>query len=168
MDNPVNVVLLTLAALVVVKFLFLALVTGGQFSRIGLAWKALKEGAFEEKPKDKKPSGEPVRLLAVLQRDGRLIDFLLEDIEGLADDQIGSAVRDIHRKSRKCLQDHLVIEPIQPGDEGQTVDIAAGFDPSAIQLTGNVTGQPPFRGALRHPGWRVKEIKLAPAPQGQD
>src|SRR5437870_4170873 len=109
MTDPIIVVLITLGALVVLAFLFLALVTGGQFSRVGLAWKALKEGA-EEKPT--KPSGEPVRLLTVLQRDGRLIDFLLEEIEGLSDEQIGSAVRDIHRKSKKCLHDHLVIEPI--------------------------------------------------------
>ena len=46
--------------------------------------------------------------------------------------------------------------------------VPAGFDPSAIRLTGNVTGQPPFQGTLQHHGWRVKEIKLAPPPEGQD
>jgi hypothetical protein len=48
------------------------------------------------------------------------------------------------------------------------VEVPPGFDPSAIRLTGNVTGQPPFRGTLQHHGWRVKDYTLQPAPQGQD
>ena len=46
--------------------------------------------------------------------------------------------------------------------------MAAGFDPSAIRLTGNVAGEPPFRGNLLHHGWRVREIKLSRPPEGQD
>jgi hypothetical protein len=66
------------------------------------------------------------------------------------------------------LKEHLVLAPVLPQAEGSTVDVPAGFDPSAIRLTGNVTGEPPFRGTLQHHGWRVQEIKLAPLPQGQD
>src|SRR4051794_18293914 len=58
-----------------------------------------------------KPSGAPLRLLALLQREGRLLDFLMEDVQAYSDAQIGSAVRDIHRSCRKALQDHLVLEP---------------------------------------------------------
>ena len=115
-----------------------------------------------------KPSGAPLRLLALLQREGRLLDFLMEDVQAYSDAQIGSAVRDIHRTCRKALQDHLVLEPVLAEAEGAEVTVPAGFDPSAVRLTGNVTGQPPFRGALRHHGWRVREIKLAPPPSGQD
>jgi hypothetical protein len=119
-------------------------------------------------PPPPKPSGEPLRLLALLQREGRLLDFLLEDIDGYANDQVGAAVRDIHRNCRKAVQDHLVLEPVLAGEEQSTVEVRPGFDPSAIRLTGNVTGQPPFRGTLLHHGWCVKEIKLAKAPEGQD
>jgi hypothetical protein len=77
-------------------------------------------------------------------------------------------VRDIHRSARKAIQEHLVLEPILPGEEGSRVTVPAGFDPSAVRLTGNVTGQPPFAGTLQHHGWRVKEIKLAPPAAGQD
>jgi hypothetical protein len=31
-----------------------------------------------------------------------------------------------------------------------------------------VTGQPPFKGTLQHHGWRVKDVRLAPPPEGQD
>src|SRR5262245_3785422 len=48
---------------------------------------------------NQKPSGEPLRLLALLQREGRLLDFLLEDIQGYGNDQIGAAVRDIHKNA---------------------------------------------------------------------
>ncbi|MBM4071403.1 MAG: DUF2760 domain-containing protein [Planctomycetes bacterium] len=115
-----------------------------------------------------KLSGVPLRMLALLQREGRLVDFLLEDIDAYSNDQVGAAVRDIHRQCQHALKEHLVLEPVLPSAEGDTVEVPAGFDPSAIQLTGNVTGQPPFRGALRHHGWRAKDIKLAPLPTGQD
>jgi hypothetical protein len=115
-----------------------------------------------------KPSGAPVRLLALLQREGRLIDFLLEDIQAYSDAQVGAAVRDIHRQCHAALKEHLVLQPVLPQSEGETVEVTPGFDPSAVRLIGNVTGQPPFRGTLQHHGWRVKEIKLTPAPEGQD
>jgi Domain of unknown function (DUF2760) len=114
-----------------------------------------------------KPSGAPLRLLGLLQREGRLLDFLMEDVQAYSDAQIGSAVRDIHRTCRKALQDHLVLEPVLAEAEGAEVTVPTGFDPSAVRLTGNVTGQPPFRGTLKHRGWRVRDYKL-PAPEGQD
>jgi Domain of unknown function (DUF2760) len=119
-------------------------------------------------PKPTKPSGEPLRLLGLLQREGRLLDFLLEDVQAYSNDQIGAAVRDIHKNCRKAVQEHLVLEPVIKDTEGATVQIPAGFDPSAVRLTGNVTGQPPFKGTLQHHGWRVKELKLAAPPEGQD
>jgi hypothetical protein len=98
----------------------------------------------------------------LMQREGRLVDFLQEDIDALPDDQIGAAVREVHRKCRRVLQEHLVLEPVLPQPEGERVEVTSGFDPSAIQLTGNVAGQPPFRGTLQHPGWRVKQIRITP------
>lgn len=112
--------------------------------------------------------GPDLRVLAVLQRDGRLVDFLLEDIDGYTDAQIGAAVRDIHRGCRKVLTEYLSIEPIQTEPEGSTVSVPPGFDPNAIRLSGNVAGLPPFRGALRHPGWRVKSVQLPVLPGAQD
>jgi hypothetical protein len=129
---------------------------------------AQKVRMLMEPPKPPKPSGEPLRLLTLLQREGRLLDFLLEDVQAIGNEQIGAAVRDIHRNCRKALQDHLVLAPVLPGEEQSTVEVSPGFDPSAIRLTGNVTGQPPFKGTLLHHGWRVKEIKLAKPAEGQD
>src|SRR5262249_12317511 len=116
-----------------------------------------------------KPSGAPLRLLALLQRgDGRFLDFVLEDVNAASDEQIAAAVRAMQPISHRTLREHLTLEPVRTEPEGGPVQVPAGFDPSAILLTGNVTGQPPFRGTLKHPGWRVKEIKLPPLPQGQD
>jgi hypothetical protein len=115
-----------------------------------------------------KPSGEALRVLALLQREGRLLDFLLEDIGAYGNDQVGAAVRDIHKNANKAIREHLVLEPVLRDKEGSTVEVPPGFDPSAIRLTGNVTGQPPFRGTLQHHGWRVKELKVAAPPVGQD
>lgn len=114
-----------------------------------------------------KPTYEAVRLLALLQRDGRLVDFLMEDISNLPDAQIGAAVRDIHRSCRKALQEHVELEAVVPQSEDEPITVEAGFDPSAIRLEGNISGQPPYKGVVAHRGWKVKEMKLPPLPTGQ-
>jgi hypothetical protein len=174
-------VLGTLAAVVVLWLLYALITAGGlgrYFAARQIAGRWLRDQKFAgkvnaliepEKPAaPPKPSGEPLRLLALLQREGRLLDFLLEDIQAYPNEQIGAAVRDIHKNCQKAIKDHLSFEPVLAQSEGANVEVAAGFDPSAIRLTGNVTGEPPFRGTLQHHGWRVKELKLAKPPQGQD
>jgi Domain of unknown function (DUF2760) len=105
-----------------------------------------------------------VQMLALLQRDGRLIDFLAENISAFPDAQIGAAVRTIHDTCRQVLDRYVKLEPILNFDEDQAVTVPAGFDPAAIKLIGNVAGEPPVRGVLRHKGWRVKEVNLPPLP----
>jgi hypothetical protein len=124
--------------------------------------------ASSSAPEARKPSALPLRLLALLQRKGRLLDFLMEEIQPYEDGQIGAAVREIHQECQAELKEHLVLEPVLASAEGEVVEVPAGFDPTAVRLTGNVTGQPPFRGVVKHHGWRVKELKLAPPPEGQD
>jgi hypothetical protein len=101
-----------------------------------------------------------VQLLALLQREGRLLDFLQENIDGYSDDQIGAAVRDIHRGCKKVLAEHAPLEPVLAGTENASVRVDPGFDPSRIRLTGNVVGEPPFTGTLRHHGWRTAKVVL--------
>jgi hypothetical protein len=116
----------------------------------------------------KPTSDAAVQLLALLQREGRLIDFLREDIQPYDDTQVGAAVRTIHQACRQVLAEHLTLEPVLSGQEGDEVIVPKDFDPSAIRLTGNVSGEPPFRGALRHAGWRAVQVKLPGQPSGQD
>jgi len=109
--------------------------------------------------------GRAVQMLALLQRDGRLIDFLAENISAYPDVQLGAAVRSIHESCRKTLDEYVKLEPILNSEEDQPVTVEPGFDPAAIKLIGNVAGAPPVRGLLRHKGWRVKELKMPPLPQ---
>ncbi|HEY8506435.1 MAG TPA: DUF2760 domain-containing protein, partial [Gemmataceae bacterium] len=129
---------------------------------------AARARALLEPPPPPKPDGTPIRLLAILQQEGRLIDFLLEDISGASDEQVGAGVRAIHPKLRAALQEHLVLEPVLNEPEEATVTVPPGFDPSAVRLVGYVSGEPPFTGVLKHHGWRAKEIKLPRPPEGQD
>jgi hypothetical protein len=107
-----------------------------------------------------------VQMLALLQRDGRLIDFLAENISAYADEQLGAAVRTIHETCRQVLDHYVKLEPILNSEEDQPVTVQAGFDSAAIKLLGNVAGEPPVRGLLRHKGWRVTEVNLPPLLQG--
>lgn len=115
-----------------------------------------------------RPTGPDLRVLAVLQRDGRLVDFLLEDIDAYGDAQIGAAVRDIHRGCRKALKEYLVMVPVVDQPEDSPVTVPADFDPATIQLSGQIAGAPPYRGTLRHHGWRVRSTTLPELPRTRD
>ncbi len=130
-------------------------------------WNVLTRGDFAARAErlfEPESTGPDLRVLAVLQRDGRLIDFLMEEIDGYSNDQIGAAVRDIHRRSRKALADYVTLEPVMTEAEDSPVTIPSGFDPATIRLTGNVNGSPPFHGTLKHHGWRVKAVQLPALP----
>jgi hypothetical protein len=119
-------------------------------------------------PPPPKPSGEPVRLLGLLQREARLLDFLMENLSAYDDQQIGASVRDIQAKSQGVIKKHLTLEPVFGQEEGARVTVPVGFDPSAIRVVGNVSGQPPFHGTLQHAGWRVRGATLPQPSEGQD
>ena len=105
-----------------------------------------------------------VQMLALLQREGRLIDFVLEDLAAYSDAQIGAAARDVHTGCHRVLERYVTLEAILPGREGEAVTVGQDqqIDTAAFHLVGNVAGQPPFRGTLLHPGWRASRVQLPP------
>jgi hypothetical protein len=112
-------------------------------------------------PEPPQMSPQPaVQMLSILQREGRLIDFLNEDLSLYEDSQIGAAVRSIHEGCKKALADHAELTPVFSEAEGEEVTVQPGFDAGAVRLTGSVAGYPPFTGILRHRGWIVSKLDL--------
>jgi hypothetical protein len=107
-------------------------------------------------------------LLGLLQREGRLVDFVREPIDGFADADIGAAARDIHRGCRQVIEEHFTLEAVLPGREEERVQVPKGFDPSEIRIIGEARGEPPFTGTLRHHGWRATDTKLPSLAEGVD
>jgi hypothetical protein len=105
-----------------------------------------------------------VQLLGLLQRDGRLVDFLMEDLTAYDDGQVGAAVRDVHAGCRQSLGRYVTLEPVVPDDEGRAITIEPGTDPARVKVVGNVAGPPPYRGVIRHRGWNAARIELPPLP----
>ena len=106
-----------------------------------------------------------LQMIAILQRDSRLVDFLMEDISGYADDQIGAAVRELHDQCRDALGRYVKLEPVIDGVEG-TYAKAPSKDANVVKVVGNVPAKPPEGGTLRHKGWRAVKIDL-PAVSGK-
>lgn len=144
--------------------------------KLGLAFKAffkiLRDGAFADRVRAayelpaagaEEPAArrsEALTLLATLQREGRLVDFLQEPIAGYQDAQVGAAVRDVHESCRRAVERMFGIEPLLGDEENAEVEVPAGFDPLRFRLGGDVTGEPPYRGRLRHHGWRAARCEL--------
>jgi Domain of unknown function (DUF2760) len=124
-------------------------------------------GYIENKPQ---PVAKPVpqirasdgalQILGILQRDSRLIDFLMEDIGGYSDEQVGAAVRNLHDQSRESLNRYMHLTPVIDGVEGTFTKLDTN-DPATVKLLGNVPakGKAPG-GILRHKGWRAEKIDL--------
>ncbi len=109
-----------------------------------------------------------LQLLGLLQRDGRFIDFIEEEVANYSDAEIGTAARVIHEGCRKTLREHFAIEPIRSENEGARITLEKGFDAAAIRLTGNVVGSAPFSGSLTHKGWRAAKVDLPKTTAGHD
>jgi hypothetical protein len=159
------------------------------FARLGLAFrlffKVLSDAVFAMRVQ-RLPSGESsapaadtpklhvapaesaLQLLGLLQREGRLMDFLMEDMSGYADAEIGAAARVVHDQCRKALTAHVKLERIRGEAEGTQVTVPAGFPAAEIRLVGQLTGAAPFRGVLMHAGWRALEVELPQLSDGHD
>ena len=107
-----------------------------------------------------------LQMLAILQRDSRLVDFLMEDISSYADDQIGAAVRELHDQCRDSLARYIKLDPVIDGVEG-TFAKAPG-DSNLVKFVGNVPAKPPSGGLLRHKGWRAAKVDLPALVTKQD
>jgi hypothetical protein len=115
-----------------------------------------------KKPSKPRPPSrsDAITLLATLQREARLVDFLQESLADYSDAQIGAAVRDVHRDCASVLERLFALKPVMEEDEGAEVEVPAGFDSGRYRLTGNVAGEPPFRGRLAHHGWQATKSDL--------
>ncbi len=99
-------------------------------------------------------------VVAVLQREARLVDFLKEPMDAYSDAQVGAAVRQLHRDAGAALERMFGLVPVESHDEGETVTVEPGYDPAGIRLTGNVAGAPPYRGRLCHAGWKATRCEV--------
>jgi hypothetical protein len=103
---------------------------------------------------------EGVNLLAMLQREARLVDFIQENLSGYSDAQIGAAVRQIHGDAAQVLQRAFALKPVWDAEEGAEVEVPAGFDAGRFRLTGNLPEKPPYHGRLVHHGWEATSCQL--------
>jgi len=136
-------------------------------TELGLSRRASKQSAAAAAPVSRSASDGALQLLSILQRDSRLLDFMMEDISAYGDEQVGAAVRSLHDQCRDTLTRYVKLSPVIDGVEGTFTKLASA-DPSTIKLLGNVPPQPPPGGVLRHKGWRAEKIDLPPLTGKQD
>lgn len=106
------------------------------------------------------PPPSHLHLLSLMQRSGRLIDFLKEDISSFSDAQIGAAARLVHKECAALLEELVAVRPILQEQEGSRVQVPANYDADSIKVVGNIQGNPPFQGTLLHAGWRAHKRSL--------
>ena len=118
-------------------------------------------------PPQPPPSHGALQIVGILQRDSRLVDFLMEDIAPYSDDQVGAAVRTVHDQARDSLARYLSLHPVIDGVEGAYTRPGSA-DPAAVKFIGNVPATRPEGGTLRHKGWRAAKVDLPAINPKQD
>lgn len=119
-------------------------------------------------PKPEDSHGAALHLLSLLQREGRLLDFVHEDITSFPDADVGAAARLVHAGCKRVLGQYLTITKVRTEEEGAAITLPAGYDANRVRLTGNVTGAGPWKGSLKHHGWVAEKIALPPVPTTVD
>jgi hypothetical protein len=110
-----------------------------------------------------KISDGALQILHILQCDSRFLDFVMDDISGYTDDQVGGAVRALHDECKVSLSRHFSLVPVIEGVEGtfQRLDASKAPDPNRIKLIGNVPANGKVSGGtLRHRGWMAFSVNL--------
>jgi hypothetical protein len=107
-----------------------------------------------------------LQLLALFQREGRFVDFIEQDIAAFPDADIGAAARVVHEGCRRALHAHARVISVRSEAEGSRVTLEQASED--VKLVGNVAGVAPFRGVLRHRGWRVENLALPQLVGGHD
>jgi hypothetical protein len=134
------------------------------WDRVKLAWRILIDAEYATnltaEPPPEKAQASGLMLLSALQRDGRFIDFLQQEVTGFSDEDIGAAARVVHGGCRKAIRQYFDFAPATDGAEGAAFTVPAGFDAQRIRLTGNVTGNAPFKGVLKHHGWVAANVRM--------
>ena len=140
------------------EILFHGALSAGALGALKLA---RREQAAPAKPvaASRTPADGALQILTILQRDSRVVDFLMEDIASYSDDQVGAAVRELHDQCRDSLARYVALQPVIDGVEGTPVK-APSKDPRVVRFIGNVPAMPPSGGTLRHKGWRAAKVDL--------
>ena len=113
-----------------------------------------------ERPQARRADAEIVYFLAMLQEKGRLVDFLMDDINAYGDAQVGAAARVVHAGCKRVLQEHFSINPVRTEQEGSRVQVPAGYSADEYRLVGKISGSAPFSGVLVHRGWKTDMVNL--------
>lgn len=156
------------------KSFFAILFGDGLPESVALAYGYVKESAIKPAapPKSAAPeirtSDGALQMLGILQRDARLIDFLMEDVSPYTDDQVGAAFRQVNDQGRAALLRYVSLKPVVDGVVNTPVRVESR-DPNMTKLIGNVPADGnASRGLLRHNGWRVESVNLPKLSPGQD
>lgn len=142
--------------------------------KAGRAYEAAVAGKGLPAPEPEKAKGQPaaaaapkkpqrseaISLLAALQRESRLVDLLQESLDDYDDAQVGAAARDVLRDARKVLDRMFALAPITEVGEGESLQTPAEVDAGRFKLTGSVSGNAPFQGAVAHHGWEATKCEV--------
>jgi hypothetical protein len=103
---------------------------------------------------------ELAHFLGLLQEKGRLVDFLMEDIQSQPDARVGQVARVVHQGCKSVLDQHFKLEPLRIEPEGAKLTLEEDAPLDSLRLVGTVPADGPIQGSLVHKGWKTTSVTL--------
>jgi hypothetical protein len=102
---------------------------------------------------------EALQMLALLQQRGRFVDFVMQDIAPISNEQIGAVARFVHQGCRSVFDELFEIEPVREEGEGAAITLAGAPDPEQLRIQGR-TPTYPTQATIVHRGWLTNRVTL--------
>jgi hypothetical protein len=102
---------------------------------------------------------EALQMLSLLQQRGRFVDFVMQDIAPIANEQIGAVARFVHQGCRSVFDELFEINPVREEGEGATITLAGAPDPEQVRIQGR-TPTYPTQATIVHRGWLTNRVTL--------
>lgn len=105
-------------------------------------------------------SGEEqvLKFLSLLQKKGRFLDFLMDEVAKRPDQQVGAVARVVHQGCSDVLKDFFEIKPVLEEAEGTQVEWNAEQTSKEIKVLGESLES--TSGKLMHKGWLTQKVEL--------
>ena len=125
---------------------------------------ASNDQARNDQARNDQARNDAVTLLAVLQRDARLLDLVHESLDDYSDEQIGGAARNVLRDTRKALERVLGLGRLVDVAEGDRIEVPSYASPIRWRVLGkgaNGTQDSSLsHGIMVHAGWIASKTDL--------
>ena len=132
----------------------------GRLDRVEVKSKTANQHELEKLDEAVDSMDSAKQLLSILQKKGRLLDFLAQNLDHYDNEQVATVARVVHDQCKKALGSYCTLTPVYCDKEDHEITLEENYDKYSVELVGNVVQSAHVKGKLIHQGWKVEKMHL--------